>query len=220
MALLHTQFRSDALQIAVSVDVILPQEACLKGRKPPVLYLLHGLSDDHSIWLRRTSIERYAEALGLAVVMPAVNRSFYADMAYGAKYWTFVSEELPRVMHGFFPLSDKRADTFVAGLSMGGYGAAVTICCIWRTRWLGVKGSPSCFSAVVVKIFSSRKIPPFASTRRNSAWTCTTRKGRVRMSGGIGTRISSGCWHGCLCAGESERCRAGRCRALLSLHRS
>ncbi len=123
MALLHTQFRSDALQIAVSVDVILPQEACLKGRKPPVLYLLHGLSDDHSSWLRRTSIERYADALGLAVVMPAVNRSFYADTAYGAQYWTFVSEELPRVMHGFFPLSDKRADTFVAGLSMGGYGA-------------------------------------------------------------------------------------------------
>ena len=55
--------------------------------------------------------------------MPAVNRSFYADTAYGAQYWTFVSEELPRVMHGFFPLSDKRADTFVAGLSMGGYGA-------------------------------------------------------------------------------------------------
>ena len=123
MARLHTQFRSDALQIAVSVDVILPQEACLKGRKPPVLYLLHGLSDDHSIWLRRTSIERYADVLGLAVVMPAVNRSFYADTAYGAQYWTFVSEELPRVMHGFFPLSDKRADTFVAGLSMGGYGA-------------------------------------------------------------------------------------------------
>ena len=123
MALLHVQFYSQALQIAVSVDVILPQERCLRGRKSPVLYLLHGLSDDHSIWQRRTSIERYADALGLAVVMPAVNRSFYTDTTYGAKYWNFISEELPRVMHSFFPLSDKRADTFVAGLSMGGYGA-------------------------------------------------------------------------------------------------
>ena len=123
MALLHVHFRSAALQIAVSVDVILPQESCLQGRKLSVLYLLHGLSDDHSIWQRRTSIERYVEPLGLAVVMPAVNRSFYADTAYGAKYWTYVSEELPRVMQSFFPLSDKRADTFVAGLSMGGYGA-------------------------------------------------------------------------------------------------
>lgn len=123
MALLHVQFHSQELNIAVSVDVILPQERCLKGRKAPVLYLLHGLSDDHSIWQRRTSIERYADALQLAVVMPAVNRSFYSDTAYGAKYWTFVSDELPRVMQGFFPLSNKRADTFVAGLSMGGYGA-------------------------------------------------------------------------------------------------
>ncbi|NKB71747.1 MAG: esterase family protein [Candidatus Latescibacteria bacterium] len=123
MALLHANFYSNALQIAVSADIILPQEACLKGRKLPVLYLLHGLSDDHSIWQRRTSIERYVDPLGLAVVMPAVNRSFYADTAYGAQYWTFISEELPQLAQSFFPLSDKRADTFVAGLSMGGYGA-------------------------------------------------------------------------------------------------
>ena len=68
-------------------------------------------------------IERYADALQLAVVMPAVNRSFYSDTAYGAKYWAFVSDELPRVMQGLFPLSNKRTDTFVAGLSMRGYGA-------------------------------------------------------------------------------------------------
>jgi S-formylglutathione hydrolase FrmB len=91
--------------------------------KYPVLYLLHGLSDDHSIWCRRTSIERYVAPLGLAVVMPNVHRSFYTDMAQGGKYWTFVSEELPQIVKSFFPISDKREDTFVAGLSMGGYGA-------------------------------------------------------------------------------------------------
>ena len=62
---------------------------------PPVLYLLHGLSDDDTIWLRRTSIERYVAPLGLAVVMPQVHRSFYADEVYGGRYWTFLSEELP-----------------------------------------------------------------------------------------------------------------------------
>jgi S-formylglutathione hydrolase FrmB len=92
-------------------------------RKLPVLWLLHGLSDDHTIWLRRTSIERYVEGRNLAVVMPAVDRSFYADMAHGNRYWTYVSSELPILMRGWFPLSARREDNFAAGLSMGGYGA-------------------------------------------------------------------------------------------------
>jgi S-formylglutathione hydrolase FrmB len=73
--------------------------------------------------MRRTSIERYAAAKNIAVVMPAVGRSFYQDMASGPKYWTFLSEELPAIMRQFFPLSAAREDTFAAGLSMGGYGA-------------------------------------------------------------------------------------------------
>ena len=89
----------------------------------PPLYLLHGLSDDHTAWLRYTSIERYATARGLAVVMPAVHRSFYSDEKHGHAYWQFVSEELPRVVRSFFRVSERPADTFVAGLSMGGYGA-------------------------------------------------------------------------------------------------
>jgi len=57
------------------------------------------------------------------VVMPQVHRSFYADEAYGMKFWTFLSDELPRVVGRFFNVSQKREETFVAGLSMGGYGA-------------------------------------------------------------------------------------------------
>ncbi|MCL6457685.1 MAG: esterase family protein [Gorillibacterium sp.] len=131
MALIQCDFFSDALGLSTSMYVILPQKSAgqigmeSSGGKElyPTLYLLHGLSDDHTIWLRRTSIERYVAALGLAVVMPAVNRSFYADMEHGLKYWTFVSEELPRIAQSFFPLSTAREDNFVAGLSMGGYGA-------------------------------------------------------------------------------------------------
>ena len=63
------------------------------------------------------------EGLDLAVVMPAVHRSFYTDMAAGNHYWTFISEEVPAVARSFFPLSAARADNYVAGLSMGGYGA-------------------------------------------------------------------------------------------------
>ncbi len=113
------------------MTVILPQSTSgqigLTGSESsgetPVLYLLHGLSDDDTTWLRRTSIERYVAPLGLAVVMPQVHRSFYTDEAHGNRYWTFLSQELPELVHSFFRLSRRREDTFVAGLSMGGYGA-------------------------------------------------------------------------------------------------
>lgn len=131
MALMQCRFYSEALGLSTSMTVILPQnttsqigmESRSGSHRHPTLYLLHGLSDDDSIWLRRTSIERYVASLGIAVVMPQVHRSFYTDMEYGGKYWTFVSEELPTLARSFFPLSDKREDNFVAGLSMGGYGA-------------------------------------------------------------------------------------------------
>jgi S-formylglutathione hydrolase FrmB len=129
MALFHCNFYSEVLQTCVSADVILPQrrptelQTASASPKYPTLYLLHGLLDDHTIWQRRTSIEWYVETLDLAVVMPAAGRSFYTDMAHGPRYFTFFSEELPRLMRSFFPLSERREDTFAAGLSMGGYGA-------------------------------------------------------------------------------------------------
>ncbi|MCW2637278.1 MAG: esterase family protein [Blastococcus sp.] len=131
MALLRCDFFSEALSLSTSMTVLLPQQTStqigMEGRTPdgppPVLYLLHGLSDDDTIWMRRTSIERYAAPLGLAVVMPQVHRSFYADQVYGGRYWTFLSEELPELVSSLFRVSERREDTFVAGLSMGGYGA-------------------------------------------------------------------------------------------------
>jgi S-formylglutathione hydrolase FrmB len=92
-------------------------------KKHPTLWLLHGMSDDHTTWMRHTSIERYASAVGLAVVMPAVELSWYQNMAAGPAYGTFLREELPQIARSFFPLSHDRKDNFVAGLSMGGYGA-------------------------------------------------------------------------------------------------
>ncbi|GEL94797.1 alpha/beta hydrolase [Cellulomonas composti] len=131
MALVTCHFFSEVLEESTSITVLLPQatraQIGLAGvasdDPPPVLYLLHGLSDDETIWTRRTSVERYADERGLAVVMPRVGRSFYADERHGAAYWTFLSQELPEVVASFFRVSTRREDTFVAGLSMGGYGA-------------------------------------------------------------------------------------------------
>lgn len=122
MALFHANFYSDVLGMQSSAEVILPERPD-PARKIPVLYLLHGLSDDHTIWQRRTAIERYVSSYYLAVVMPNGHRSFYTDMKAGRKYFTYMTEELPRLMESFFPFSSKREDRFVAGLSMGGYGA-------------------------------------------------------------------------------------------------
>lgn len=131
MALIECNFFSETLGLSTAMNVILPENTMTqigmenkkREGKHPTLFLLHGLSDDHTIWLRRTSIERYVSTLGIAVVMPSVDHSFYTNMAYGKNYWTFLTEELPQVARSFFPLSDRREDNFVAGLSMGGYGA-------------------------------------------------------------------------------------------------
>lgn len=124
MALARTHIFSDALGMCVTVDVILPQRRDLApGHKLPVLWLLHGAFGNHADWLRRTSIERYAAPLGLAVVMPSAQNSCYTDMAHGGKYYTFISDELPRKMQTLFNFSEKREDNFIAGLSMGGAGA-------------------------------------------------------------------------------------------------
>lgn len=130
MALVHIDFFSEVLGLSCQADVILPQKEQGIGQSGsdktgdvPVLWLLHGASDDHTIWQRRTSIERYAAPLGLAVVMPAVQLSFYTNMEYGGRYFDYITEELPELMRGFFHISAKRADNFIAGLSMGGYGA-------------------------------------------------------------------------------------------------
>ena len=91
MAFLQVGFFSDVLGMCMSMNVILPQQSKRQigmaakdsGGKLPTLYLLHGLSDDHSIWHRRTSIERYVADMNLAVVMPTVHRGFYTDQKDG-----------------------------------------------------------------------------------------------------------------------------------------
>ena len=132
MAFLQANIYSNVLEMEVMIDVILPQSTKKKigtqsqstGTDLPVLYLLHGMNGNHSVWQRRTSIERYAAEYQLAVIMPSTDLGWYTDTTYEMKYWTFIAEELPQICHELFPqLTQKREKTFAAGLSMGGYGA-------------------------------------------------------------------------------------------------
>ena len=129
MAFLEMNCRSEALNLQVTFNVILPERKRNQGTGAPeegykTLWLLHGLSGNRNDWMRFSSIERYAREHGIAVVMPEVGRSWYADTAYQAGYFTFITQELPAICRSYFKgMSDKREDNLIAGLSMGGYGA-------------------------------------------------------------------------------------------------
>ena len=90
----------------------------------PVLYLYHGTFGDDSDWVRFSRIESYAQEYNIAVVMPNAANSCFRNMPRGGpRYYSFLTDELPEIVNWMFPVSRKREDTFVAGLSMGAYGA-------------------------------------------------------------------------------------------------
>lgn len=120
MSFMQINFFSEVLGREVSVNAVIPQT----DGNYKTLYLLHGLSDNHTAWQRYTRVEQFASRANLALIMPNCDRSFYTDMAKGDSYFSFITNELPRVMRSFFRgMTDRREDTFIAGLSMGGYGA-------------------------------------------------------------------------------------------------
>ena len=180
MASMRCNVFSEVLGLSTSMTVILPQstrgQIGMTGRGSavgaPVLYLLHGLSDDDTIWSRRTSVERYAAEKGLAVVMPRVERSFYSDEVHGGAYWTFLSQELPAIVGELFRVSDAREDTFVAGLSMGGYGAGCSGGSSGTRRFAGATRTCSrCSSGV------TRRACPRSTSRAGTATSSSSRTG-------------------------------------------
>ena len=122
MAFLECQIRSNELDMNISVNVIYPEHID-DHKKVKVLYLLHGYTGHYMDWMRLTSIERYASAYQICVVMPSVHNSYYANNLYQVNYFNFVSKELPSMIERMFHVSNKKEDRFICGLSMGGYGA-------------------------------------------------------------------------------------------------
>ncbi|MDR2464835.1 MAG: esterase family protein [Streptococcaceae bacterium] len=131
MALLEINYYSETLEMEQSMAVILPE---LSDNNPdwtledltdiPVLYLLHGMGGNHSTWTRRTSIERYVRNTKIAIVMPSTDLAWYTNTTYGLNYFDALAIELPKKIKQLFPqISTKVEKNFVAGLSMGGYGA-------------------------------------------------------------------------------------------------
>ena len=125
MALIQMHFFSETLNRLTCVNVLLPvpRHVRVPLEDVPVLYLLHGMGDDFTAWLRKTNVERYALEAGLTVVMPDGELSCYENMAHGERFRNYLEYELPKLMRECFPLSSSREKNFIAGCSMGGHGA-------------------------------------------------------------------------------------------------
>ncbi|MGI6069226.1 MAG: alpha/beta hydrolase [Blautia sp.] len=126
---------SEILNMDTSMSVILPQDSrwhrgiiplapgIKPAGRPKTLILLHGLTDNWVAWAHRSRIYSYAEYYDVAVLIPEVQRSFYQDMKNGSSYFTYITEELPRLAAEMFHISTDPEDLMIAGMSMGGYGA-------------------------------------------------------------------------------------------------
>lgn len=126
MAFIRMDHVPESVKMNLPLNLIIPEPGEIKGvplAQRRVLYLLHGLSDNASAWVRYSRAELYARDYGLVVVMPSVGRSFYTDQPNGQKYFTYLVEELPRYLEEVFGIRPVRDKTLIAGLSMGGYGA-------------------------------------------------------------------------------------------------
>jgi S-formylglutathione hydrolase FrmB len=122
MAFCTMNFWGQSLLRQCSMNLVIP-EGLKRGQKIAVLYQLHGLSDDHTIWSRRTSIERYVSGLPLMVVMPDGGRGFYCDAVEGPAGEKHIMNDVIGFVERCFPVRRDKWGRAVGGLSMGGYGA-------------------------------------------------------------------------------------------------
>lgn len=149
MAVLSLTRASQLLAAQTTVTVVLPDS--LPAKPLRTLWLFHGLGDDGSGWLRKTLVEPLALKAGIAVVMPAMGRSFYRNQP-GRPYGDYLTQEVIGGMRQLLPLSPAPQDNFVAGNSMGGFGALQLACA--HPDWFSAVAafSPVCDLSVLPSI--------------------------------------------------------------------
>lgn len=123
MAVSRLSFYSKTLKMNTSVNIILPEYPTGSGK---TLLLLHGLGEDENAWLNQTRLTDYASQTDITIIMPRVDRSYYTSRDGDSQYFEYISQELLQRCRAWFRLSDQRSQTFIAGTSMGGFGALKT----------------------------------------------------------------------------------------------
>jgi putative tributyrin esterase len=114
------QFLSRTLGRHVTYEVALPEEGAGDGPFP-VLFQLHGLSDDHSAYSRYSTLILKTRLLPLIVVMPSGGLAHWTDIGPRERYETFLVEDLWEHVHRTFPVRPGRAA--IGGHSRGGNAA-------------------------------------------------------------------------------------------------
>ena len=126
MAVIRMTFFSTALRMTTNCNILIPDNSNdvtpICNGQYKTLYLLHGLSGNAEEWLRFTKLEYYAKKFGYIIVLPEAGRSFYTNID-GIQYATYIAEELPNYLKQWFKIPTQKENTFIAGESMGGYGA-------------------------------------------------------------------------------------------------
>lgn len=127
MAVVNLDLYSYELAMNTQATILLPERRGIPHTSHdepyPMLYLLHGHGQDHTSWLRLSRIEFYLQNTDVIVVMPNACRSSYVDGVNTHRYGSFLTQELPRIIKNWFNITTDRENTFIAGMSMGGYGA-------------------------------------------------------------------------------------------------
>ena len=159
MAIFHAEFFSKCLMRLVDVDICLPIEDLVEPQPQegpfPTLYLLHGYTGRSEDWLHGSCIAELSRQYGIAVVMPSGENSFYEDdTEAGFLYSTFVGQELVELTRAVFPLCRDREHTWMAGLSMGGFGTLLNACKFSETF-----SAAACFSSVQQARYSRGNVP-------------------------------------------------------------
>ena len=116
---------SKLLKRSVSYRVILPNDYKNGSTRYSVIYLLHGLFGHFDNWTMKTGVAEYAEHYKFIIVTPEGGDGWYTDSATvpNDKYESYIIQELiPEVEKNYRTMADRK-HRFIAGLSMGGYGA-------------------------------------------------------------------------------------------------
>lgn len=125
MAEISVKFNSNSLNRKVEFKVFIPNDEC--GKTPcgrmKTLFLLHGYTGDAGNWVSEHLMKKY----NFAVVAPNGENGFWLDgLSTGHKYCTFVGDELVKYVRRTFGLAADAEETYIMGLSMGGFGALHT----------------------------------------------------------------------------------------------
>lgn len=129
---------SETLEMDTGITIVTPNKLNPDGEYR-VVYLLHGMSGGSSNWLDYSMLPVYASSGSSIYIMPDAARSFYTDMKYGFKYFTYITEELPNICRNIFNISSNRENTAIMGGSMGGYGALK--CALSKPEQYGMCGA-------------------------------------------------------------------------------